>query len=214
MVGTALWFVCFFVAAGRADVPRAWIYLAAGLVTLVVNGVIVGRLNPDVIKARAYGGKGTKAYDRVILVLYTVFLLAVPVVAGLDAIRFGWSRLSFGWLWIGLGLYASGSVPIIWAMVANPHLEQTVRIQEDRAHRAVATGPYRCIRHPMYSGMILQQLAPPLVLGSLWAFVPAGAACLTIVVRTALEDATLRRELSGYEQLARRTRHRLLPGVW
>jgi hypothetical protein len=38
--------VSFFIAAGRTDVPRAWVYLAAGLVVLVANGVIVGRLNP------------------------------------------------------------------------------------------------------------------------------------------------------------------------
>jgi hypothetical protein len=52
-----------------------------------------------VIQARAYGGKGTKPFDKVVLALFAVFMLAVPVVAGLDAVRFGWSRPSFGWLW-------------------------------------------------------------------------------------------------------------------
>jgi len=35
-----------------------------------------------------------------------------------------------------------------------------------------------------------------------------------VVVRTALEDRTLRRELAGYAEYAKRTRYRLLPGIW
>ena len=53
-----------------------------------------------------------------------------------------------------------------------------------------------------------------LALGSLWALVPALLACAILIVRTALEDRMLHRELPGYEEYARRVRYRLLPGVW
>jgi protein-S-isoprenylcysteine O-methyltransferase Ste14 len=214
MLSLALWFLCFFIAAGRADAPRAWIYLAAGLVVLAVNGVVVARYNPDVIKARACGGAGTKTFDKIFSAFYAVIMLAVPVVAGLDAVRFGWAPLPIPWLWPGLALYAFSNVPIVWAMAVNRHLEQTVRIQEDRGHQVITTGPYRFVRHPMYVGMILQQIATPLILGSLWSFVPVAALCASVVVRTALEDATLKRELAGYEDFARGTRYRLVPGAW
>jgi protein-S-isoprenylcysteine O-methyltransferase Ste14 len=54
----------------------------------------------------------------------------------------------------------------------------------------------------------------PLSLGSLWALIPAGIACLLLVVRTILEDRTLRTELPGYEEFAQRVRYRLIPWVW
>jgi protein-S-isoprenylcysteine O-methyltransferase Ste14 len=111
-------------------------------------------------------------------------------------------------------LHLLGSIPIAGAMATNPHLETTVRIQEDRGHRVSTSGPYRVVRHPMYVGAILQFAGAPLVLGSLWACLPVAAAPVLFIVRTALEDRTLRRELPGYEAYAQRTRYRLLPGVW
>jgi protein-S-isoprenylcysteine O-methyltransferase Ste14 len=54
----------------------------------------------------------------------------------------------------------------------------------------------------------------PLALGSLWALIPAVLSCLLLVVRTILEDKTLRDELTGYEEYTQRVRYRLLPGVW
>jgi protein-S-isoprenylcysteine O-methyltransferase Ste14 len=62
--------------------------------------------------------------------------------------------------------------------------------------------------------MITMLLVAPLVLGSLWALLPAGLAALLDVVRTAMEDKTLHEELAGYAEYARRVRYRLLPGVW
>ena len=52
------------------------------------------------------------------------------------------------------------------------------------------------------------------MLGSGWAFVPAGLLVCVVVVRTALEDKTLQDELEGYKDYAGQVRCRLLPGVW
>jgi len=65
-----------------------------------------------------------------------------------------------------------GSIPSAWALSVNPHFEATVRIQEDRGHRVISTGPYRFVRHPGYLSVILTSVATPLLLSSLWAFVP------------------------------------------
>ncbi len=72
-----------------------------------------------------------------------------------------------------------------------------VRIQREAGHRTVEDGPYRRIRHPGYLGLVPWALATPLLLGSSWAFFPALATTAWVVVRTALEDAALRREPSG-----------------
>ena len=79
----------------------------------------------------------------------------------------------------------------------------------------VATGgPYRYVRHPGYLGAILFTLLMPILLGSLWALIPAGLAVPAHVVRAALEDRTLHAELDGHAEYVERVRYRLLPGVW
>ena len=99
-------------------------------------------------------------------------------------------------------------------MAANRFFSATVRIQKDRGHRVVSGGPYRWIRHPGYTGAILSNVATPAFLDSRWAFLPAVFTAVVLIVRTALEDRFLRRELEGYREYARKVRHRLLPGVW
>lgn len=76
------------------------------------------------------------------------------------------------------------------------------------------TGPYRFVRHLGYVGAIIQSLAMPFLLGSLWALIPGGIAALLMIACTVLEDSMLRAELDGYEDYARRVRYRLLPGLW
>jgi protein-S-isoprenylcysteine O-methyltransferase Ste14 len=99
-------------------------------------------------------------------------------------------------------------------MVSNRFFSAVVRIQSDRGQHVVTTGPYRFVRHPGYVGALLATVAAPLVLDALWAMVPTLVVVVAVVVRTALEDATLRDELAGYAEYGERTRYRLLPGVW
>ena len=63
-------------------------------------------------------------------------------------------------------------------------------------------------------GGAIGYLATPLAFGALWVFFPALLTIVALVVRTVLEDKTLQAELPGYAECARRTRYRLLPGVW
>ncbi|MGB8982755.1 MAG: isoprenylcysteine carboxylmethyltransferase family protein, partial [Anaerolineales bacterium] len=89
-----------------------------------------------------------------------------------------------------------------------------VRIQHERGHQVVSTGPYRFVRHPGYAGALWGYLAIPLLLDSAWAFLPAILLNGALVLRTALEDKTLQAELPGYKEFARKTRYRLFPGIW
>ena len=145
---------------------------------------------------------------------FTPAFLAVYVVAGFDAGRFGWSALS-PWLWpLGLALFLAGMALLIGSMVVNPFFEKTVRIQTERGHRVIDTGPYRIVRHPGYAGFFGWILATPLLLGAWWAFVPAILSVAVMVARTALEDRTLQAELPGYRDYANKVRFRLVPYVW
>ena len=99
-------------------------------------------------------------------------------------------------------------------MVANRFFSAVVRIQHDRGHKVVRDGPYRIVRHPGYAGGLYTWLTAPLMLGTLWAYIPALLTVCALVVRTALEDRTLIQELPGYAEYTARTRYRLLPGIW
>jgi protein-S-isoprenylcysteine O-methyltransferase Ste14 len=101
-----------------------------------------------------------------------------------------------------------------WAESVNRFFEPTVRIQTDRGHRVIDTGPYALARHPGYVAACLLCLGMPLSLGSFWALIPAVLSCLLLVVRTVMGDRTLRDELTGYEEYTQRVRYRLIPGVW
>jgi len=96
----------------------------------------------------------------------------------------------------------------------NPFFSAVVRIQRDRGHRVIEAGPYRLVRHPGYLGGLLSQLAAPLVLESVWAWIPAALIVVLVGVRTAQEDRALRAELEGYVAYAARVPRRLLPGIW
>jgi protein-S-isoprenylcysteine O-methyltransferase Ste14 len=99
-------------------------------------------------------------------------------------------------------------------MITNRFFSIAVRIQTDRGHRLVSSGPYRSVRHPGYLGMSVAGPASVLALGSWLALVPALLYALLIVRRAALEDRYLRTELDGYAAFAARVRYRLIPGVW
>ena len=157
---------------------------------------------------------GTKGWDKVLLVFLLSSFAAIFPVAGFDAGRWHWSRVPAWLIVLGYVLLCVGYFISIWVYRVNKFAEPGVRIQTERGHKVIDTGPYAIVRHPLYSGALLMSAGIPLALGSLWALVPAAAGVLVLVVRTVLEDRTLQAELPGYQQYARRVRYRLIPGIW
>jgi protein-S-isoprenylcysteine O-methyltransferase Ste14 len=207
------WAVLPFVAAGTVRWLAGWVYFCTLLVAVALHRAYVRIKSPELFQRRRQSGAGTKTWDLVWNLLFWPLMAATPAIAGL-AVRKGEAPMPAGVWPVGAMLLATGFTISAWAMASNPHFEGTVRVQHDRAHRVVESGPYHLIRHPGYLGLILWALGTPLMLSSFWALLPAGAAAGWVVVRTALEDETLKRELGGYAEYAARTRFRLLPGVW
>jgi protein-S-isoprenylcysteine O-methyltransferase Ste14 len=207
------WFVGPFVVAGTVAWGTCWIYFAVLLVGLTAHRRTVARRNPELLRRRQNIGEGSKRWDIAWNLLFWPQMAATPIVAGFD-VRHGAALMPI-YLWpVGLLCLASGFALSAWAMAENPHFEGTVRIQKDRDHRVIDRGPYRKVRHPGYVGLVLWALATPLLLRSWLACIPAVVVTVWLVLRTALEDSTLRRELAGYEAYQRRVRFRLVPGLW
>jgi protein-S-isoprenylcysteine O-methyltransferase Ste14 len=202
-----------FLAAGTPRWTAGWVYLGVVVSCALAHGIFVRRRNPELMRRRKRLGAGTKRWDLAWNLLFWPLMIAVPVIAGLGA-RLGWPALPLPLWALGPILVGGGFALSAWAMSVNPHFEGTVRIQTDRDHRVIDVGPYRGVRHPGYVGLCLLAAGSPFLLLSRAALVPAGVVVGWIVLRTALEDALLRRELVGYAEFARRTRYRLLPGIW
>ncbi len=212
--GAGVFAVVVLWPAGRLDWVAGWLYVGMATLYLAANMVYLERVNPGLIAARMRYGKGTKRWDIVWGVVFGPVMLSIYVVAGFDAVRFEWSTMSAFYWPIGLVLFVVGATLLSWSMGVNPFFEKTVRIQKDRGHRVIDTGPYGFVRHPGYVGFFGWCLSAPFLLGSWWAFVPAALSVVGMIVRTALEDRTLREELDGYAAYADRVRYRLCPGVW
>ena len=200
----------------RWDWWQGWVFALGMILSFVISRTIAAKRNPDIIAERGKIAKhdNVEPWDRALTTLLGVAGLLLPLVGGLDA-RFG-RPVGFP-LWVPVAaavLYLAGMVVASWALIANRFFSGVVRIQEDRGHVVVRSGPYRFLRHPGYSGALLSYLATPFLLDSWWTCLPALALTLIMVVRTALEDKTLQEKLPGYKDYTREVRFRLFPGIW
>jgi len=209
MVGVVL-----FLAAGTTDWPMGWALVGVYLVWVCANALVLIPRNPQLIAERLGPRKGAKTWDTAIMTVVGLATIGRLVVAGLD-MRFGWTAgITFPIQVIALVVAVLGYAFGVWALAVNAFFSQIVRIQDERGHTVVTDGPYRFVRHPGYVGVILFDLAVPVMLGSLWALTFGGLVVVLIFIRTALEDRTLQAELEGYPDYARRVRYRLVPAVW
>jgi protein-S-isoprenylcysteine O-methyltransferase Ste14 len=208
--------IVFYVSAGRSDIPRSWFLFSIVFIYFIVSNIIQYRYNPSLLIQRLkIKREGSKTWDEVLMrVNNLTALLLLPTVAGLDVGRYNWSNLGLPYVILGVVSIVFSSVLINWAMIENPYFETTVRIQDDRDHYVISTGPYAIVCHPGYLSGILWMASVPLILGSLFALVPFALYAFLMILRTYLEDKTLQDELSGYTEYAEKVKYRIFPGIW
>jgi protein-S-isoprenylcysteine O-methyltransferase Ste14 len=141
-------------------------------------------------------------------------LVIVAAVLLVSAGRFYWFA---AWLYLGAVLLiilinAMKVAPEL--MAANLYFSATVRLQSDRAHSVAKSGPYSVIRHPGYTAGIISIMATPLLLESWFALIPASLVAVAYIIRTALEDSFLQKNLPGYQDYRSTVQYRLIPGLW
>jgi protein-S-isoprenylcysteine O-methyltransferase Ste14 len=214
LLALPLYFVLFmFLPAGTWTWTKGWVFLGVSLGTLAVVALYLWRVNPDVVIARTGFHKGTKRWDTILLSLFFPSVYAIVPVAALDE-RFQWFAVPWWVCGLGYVLFLVGMGLVTWAEAVNKFFEVTVRIQTDRGHKVIDTGPYAVVRHPGYVAGILVCMGMPLCLGSVWALIPAGLASALLIPRTQWEDQTLQAELAGYKEYIQRVGYKLIPGVW
>jgi len=195
---------------------EAWVYAIVAILGFAVSRALTARRHPDLLaeRARFLQHEDAKAWDKLLSPLVGLGGGLIPLVAGLDAL-YEWSpTFDFETKIISLAILLIGYIISSYALIENRFFSGMVRIQTDRGHHVVSSGPYRWVRHPGYAGALLTYLVTPLFLDSVWAYLPVFFITGILFFRTALEDRTLQDELAGYREYARRVRYRLIPGIW
>jgi protein-S-isoprenylcysteine O-methyltransferase Ste14 len=115
---------------------------------------------------------------------------------------------------LGWAMLILSSGFIMWVMRENSFAIPVVKLQTERGHRVVSTGPYAWVRHPMYTGTILFFVGAPMLLGSWWGVAMAPLFAMLFAIRSGIEERALIAGLPEYADYAARVRYRLLPGLW
>jgi protein-S-isoprenylcysteine O-methyltransferase Ste14 len=220
IVHTLLWFgamgVVLFVSAGTLAWPGAWAFLVEMVGLSLLTGVWLVRHDPGLVNERLRPPvqKDQTPADKIVLSLILLVFAASFVFMPLDAVRFGWSSVP---RWV----QAVGAVSILLAVIIgyrtmreNSFAAPVVKIQKERGHTVITTGPYSYVRHPMYAGALLFFVGVPLLLGSWWGLVFALVLAALLVIRILIEEKALRQGLEGYDAYAAKVRYRLIPMVW
>ena len=203
-----------FISAGSFQWKDARTLLGLFFIIIIINLLVLIKWNPGVIEERMNVKKGTKKWDLVLGSVIGVLSIGILVIAGLDE-RYGWSPDMAHWIrMLAIAMCVLSDLFFLWAMAVNKYFAKFMRIQEDRGHTVVTDGPYQYIRHPGYVGWTFMWITLPVILGSLWAFLPVGVSIILILVRTAWEDKCLMEELEGYPEYSHKVRFRLIPGLW
>ena len=185
------------------------------LSTILGGGFLVSELGLAIWRRAARTDKGKNADAGSLRLLWIV--ISASIFTGIQlAVNGVGPRFpaGFPWSWAGAGVFALGAVLRWWAIW---HLGRffTVNVSLAADHRVIDTGPYHLIRHPSYTGLLLQFAGFGLTLGTLsgWLVVVVPST-LALLHRIRVEERALNSHLgAAYANYAARTK-KLLPMVY
>jgi len=213
------WIVAFamllFVPAGTLHWPAAWVFLGFMLAISLACGWWLVKTNPALLTERMSSPiqPSQPAADKKIIFAFGLAMLIWFITIGLDE-RFHPSRMPLALQALGLVLLIVSTFLIMWVFRENSFAAAVVKVQAERGHHVVSSGPYAFVRHPMYSGAVLFFVGTTLLLGSWWGTAMSPIFAILFAVRTRIEENTLMTGLPGYADYAARVRYRLVPGLW
>lgn len=205
-----------FGAAGTLAWPQAWIYLALTTALSFGGGLWLGRHDPGLLAERLGSliQRDQRGWDKLFMSLMLALWIGWLVLIAFDAKRYHWSDVPVALQVLGFVLLCLGSYLVGLTFKENSYAAPVVKIQKERGHRVVTTGPYAYVRHPMYAGALPILVGAPLLLGSWWGLAASFGLVLLIAMRAVLEERMLKTELDGYADYAASVRYRLVPHLW
>ena len=208
--GLLLVLALIFLPAGTVNYPYGWLLVGLLFVPMLIAGFVMLAKSPEFLKKRL-DVKEKQATQKGVVAYAGLMFIAGFVVAGLDY-RFGWSNMPQWVTIIASVLFLFSYALYAEVMRENAYLSRTIRVEEGQ--KAVDTGLYGIVRHPMYAVTILLFLMMPLVLGSWYALIAFAFYPVIIIVRLKDEEDLLTRELPGYEAYKQKVKYRIIPFIW
>jgi protein-S-isoprenylcysteine O-methyltransferase Ste14 len=207
--------VLLFVSAGTLHWPAAWLFLVTSAVIGIGFGWWLAKTDPALLaeRMRPMMQKDQPAADKKFMLVFGVIALIWFLAIGFDK-RMHASDIPVALQALGLAMLLLTTAFIMWVMRENSFAAPVVKVQSERGHRVVSTGPYAWVRHPMYSGTILFFVGVPLLLGSWWGVALSPLFVILFAIRSGIEERALIAGLPGYADYTRRVRYRLVPGLW
>lgn len=213
IIQRVLGLLLYFIGSWQLLSLRASLYFIVYFLTAIISCFIMYRINSVTLSERNKIGTNTPKWDKILLGVYWLFsFFIVYLVAGLEAVK---QPNTVGILyWVGIAMQLSASAIAFWALANNTFLESTARVQHDREQTVCKTGPYKFIRHPTYSAILLWCVSIIFIFETLFTGIIAVMITIIIIVRTYLEDTMLKNELNGYLDYSHEVKHRLIPFIW
>jgi protein-S-isoprenylcysteine O-methyltransferase Ste14 len=204
-----------FVSAGTWHWPGAWVFLATSAILGPASGVWLARTDPALLaeRMRPMMQDDQPAADKKFMLAFGITGLIWFIAIRLDK-RFHASDVPIALQALGFTMLLLCTVFIMWVMRENSFAAPIVKVQRERGHHVVSSGPYAWVRHPMYSGAVLFFVSLPLLLSSRWGLVISPLFAVLFAIRATIEERALTTGLPGYGEYTARVRYRLLPGVW
>jgi protein-S-isoprenylcysteine O-methyltransferase Ste14 len=212
---TAAFAVLLFAPAGTLHWPAAWVFVGVMLLIGLGCGSWLAKNNPELLAERMRSPiqPDQPAADKKIVAALGLTFLIWFTVMGLDE-RFHPSRMPVALQAIGLAFLIISTVLIMRVFRENSFAAAVVKVQSERGHHVISTGPYALVRHPMYTSGVVLFVGSALLLGSWWGVAMSLIFAILFGIRTRIEENTLTTGLPGYADYAARVRYRLVPGVW
>ena len=204
-------FLLYLAGAGFALTSAGIVYFVYLFLATIIISWILFKANEETLAERGKTDTDSPIWDKILLFAFWILnYFAVYLLAGISENS---EHLNFAYcLGIVLTLFAA------WfstkATLENTFLESTARIQSDRNQKVCTTGPYRVVRHPAYSGLIVNSIGLSLIFPYVSVWICMAITAVIIIIRTVLEDSMLIAGLDGYSEYAAQTKYRLIPFIW
>jgi protein-S-isoprenylcysteine O-methyltransferase Ste14 len=202
-----------FGLAGTLDYWQGWAFFSLFFALTVILSVYFLWTNPELVARRMRAGPTAEKErtQKIVQSFTSILLIASIAVSALDR-RYDWSHVPAEMTIAALVAVAVGYWIMAWVMHVNRFAASTVEVTPGQ--EVISNGPYRYVRHPMYTGGLISFLAMPIALGSWWGIIPAVGLIFALAARLVHEESFLSQRLPGYADYLAKVRWHLVPGVW